>query len=64
MTDQLIFCLRIGGYDGHRQTVKNDVFYCLTGKTALHWAAAVNNVDGIRLLLHSNANKDIQDQKV
>ena len=36
----------------------------LIGKTALHWAAAVNNVDGIRLLLHSNANKDIQDHKV
>ena len=34
------------------------------GKTALHWAASVNNVDGIRLLLQSNANKDIQDHKV
>lgn len=38
--------------------------YCLLGKTALHWAASVNNVDGIRLLLQSNANKDIQDHRV
>lgn len=37
---------------------------CLVGKTALHWAAAVNNVDGIRLLLQSNANKDVQDHRV
>jgi len=38
--------------------------FSFVGKTALHWAASVNNVDGIRLLVQSNANKDIQDQKV
>lgn len=40
--------------------------YCLyyTGRTALHWAAAVNNVDAVRILLKNNANRDAQDGKV
>ena len=29
------------------------------GKTALHWAAVVNNVGAIKLLLDYNANKDV-----
>ncbi|RWS31869.1 neurogenic locus Notch protein-like protein, partial [Leptotrombidium deliense] len=33
------------------------------GKTALHWAASVNNIDSIRILLHNGANKDAQDFK-
>lgn len=34
------------------------------GKSALHWAAAVNNVDATIALLKNNANKDMQDLKV
>lgn len=40
---------------------------CLTtllGKSALHWAAAVNNVDATVALLKNGANKDMQDLKV
>ncbi|XP_013776460.2 neurogenic locus Notch protein-like [Limulus polyphemus] len=33
------------------------------GKTALHWAAAVNNVDAVRVLLIHGANRDAQDNK-
>ncbi|XP_072919780.1 neurogenic locus notch homolog protein 2-like isoform X2 [Hemitrygon akajei] len=33
------------------------------GKSALHWAAAVNNVDATRALLKNGANKDMQDNK-
>uniref|UniRef100_A0A4W3H2C1 Notch receptor 2 n=1 Tax=Callorhinchus milii TaxID=7868 RepID=A0A4W3H2C1_CALMI len=33
------------------------------GKSALHWAAAVNNVDATRVLLKNGANKDMQDNK-
>ena len=33
------------------------------GKTALHWAAAVNNVSAVRVLLASGANRDAQDVK-
>ena len=32
-------------------------------KTALHWAAAVNNVDAIRILLTHCANRDVQNNK-
>lgn len=35
-----------------------------SGKTALHWAASVNNVDAVNILLANNANKDAQDDKV
>ena len=34
------------------------------GKSALHWAAAVNNVDAVRILLAHGANRDAQDNKV
>uniref|UniRef100_A0A8C5BWX1 Notch receptor 3 n=1 Tax=Gadus morhua TaxID=8049 RepID=A0A8C5BWX1_GADMO len=33
------------------------------GKSALHWAAAVNNVDATIALLKNGANKDMQDLK-
>ncbi|KAE8582385.1 hypothetical protein XENTR_v10020099 [Xenopus tropicalis] len=33
------------------------------GKSALHWAAAVNNVDAAAVLLKSSANKDMQNNK-
>lgn len=35
-----------------------------SGKTALHWAAAVNNVDAVNVLLMHGANRDAQDDKV
>lgn len=35
-----------------------------SGKTALHWAAAVNNVDAVNILLTHGANRDAQDEKV
>jgi len=31
------------------------------GRTALHWAAAVNNVEALLTLLQRDANKDVQD---
>lgn len=34
------------------------------GKTALHWAAAVNNAEATLVLLQHGANRDAQDQKV
>lgn len=34
------------------------------GKTALHWAAAVNNRDATLTLLQHSANRDAQDNKV
>uniref|UniRef100_A0A8C2AFT3 Notch receptor 2 n=1 Tax=Cyprinus carpio TaxID=7962 RepID=A0A8C2AFT3_CYPCA len=33
------------------------------GKSALHWAAAVNNVDATLVLLKNGANRDMQDNK-
>ncbi|CAG7730755.1 unnamed protein product, partial [Allacma fusca] len=33
------------------------------GKTALHWAAAVNNMEAVQILLNHNANKDAQDER-
>lgn len=36
----------------------------LTGKSALHWAAAVNNVEAALVLLKNGANKDMQSNKV
>lgn len=35
-----------------------------SGKSALHWAAAVNNVEATMVLLKNGANKDMQDNKV
>lgn len=40
------------------------VFGCPEGKSALHWAAAVNNVEAAIVLLKSGANKDMQNNKV
>lgn len=34
------------------------------GKSALHWAAAVNNMEATLALLKNGANKDMQDSKV
>lgn len=34
------------------------------GRTALHWAAAVNNKSAVIILLKNNANKYVQDDKV
>ena len=34
-----------------------------TGKSALHWAASVNNVDAVNILLAHGANRDAQDTK-
>lgn len=34
------------------------------GKTALHWAAAVNNAEATLILIQHGANRDAQDQKV
>lgn len=34
------------------------------GKTALHWAALVNNTAAITVLLEHNANKDAQNYQV
>jgi Notch-like protein len=34
------------------------------GKTALHWAAAVNNAEATLVLLQHGANRDAQDVKV
>ena len=36
----------------------------VSGKTALHWAAAVNNSEGVMLLLKQGAQKDSQNHKV
>ena len=38
--------------------------YLSTGKTALHWAAAVNSLKVSRELLRNGAKKDVQDEKV
>lgn len=35
-----------------------------SGKSALHWAAAVNNVEATLALLKNGANRDMQDNKV
>lgn len=41
------------------------LFFCLSaGKSALHWAAAVNNVEAAVVLLKNGANKDMQNNKV
>jgi len=33
------------------------------GKSALHWAATINNVDAVKTLLAHGANRDAQDSK-
>lgn len=37
--------------------------FILVGKTALHWAAAVNYIDAVQLLLNHGAQRDAQDNK-
>ena len=37
--------------------------FCVAGKTALHWAAAVENIEAMVVLLQSGANVDVQDAK-
>lgn len=39
------------------------IYFIITGKTALHWAAAVNNVEAVQVLLAHGANRDAQDVK-
>ena len=34
------------------------------GKTALHWAASVNNVEAVQILLVHGANRDAQNNRV
>ena len=34
------------------------------GKTSLHWAAAVNNVEAVQILLNHGANRDAQNERV
>lgn len=34
------------------------------GKTPLHWAASVNNVEAVQILLAHGANRDAQDNRV
>lgn len=59
------------------EKIKNSSFKCVValflmnlcfrffaGKSALHWAAAVNNVEATVALLKNGANKDMQDLKV
>lgn len=45
-----------------RQTIMTLFFS--SGKSALHWAAAVNNVEAAIVLLKNGANKDMQNNKV
>lgn len=40
------------------------LWFSSLGKSALHWAAAVNNVEAAMVLLKNGANKDMQNNKV
>lgn len=40
------------------------LLFVYPGKSALHWAAAVNNVEAAVVLLKNGANKDMQNNKV
>ena len=42
----------------------NNTTLVFSGKSALHWAAAVNNVEAAIVLLKNGANKDMQNNKV
>lgn len=44
--------------------ISNDPAPVSAGKSALHWAAAVNNVEAAIVLLKNGANKDMQNNKV
>ena len=41
----------------------HDALLYFPGKTALHWAAAVNNCNAMLVLLQNGANRDAQDNK-
>ncbi|PAV78411.1 hypothetical protein WR25_15182 isoform Q [Diploscapter pachys] len=51
------------GADVSYQGDKTDAAQSYTGRTALHYAADVNNVTKVRFLLEHNANKDAGDVK-
>lgn len=64
-TTPLILAARVGTYSMLEELILNDCEVTKSdanGKTALHWAAATNNVDAIRRLLAvRETNKDAQD---
>lgn len=64
-TTPLILAARIGIYSMLEELIQNECDVTKSdanGKTALHWAAATNNVDAIRRLLEvKETNKDAQD---
>lgn len=39
-------------------------FFLFAGKTALHWAAAVDNHQAVQMLIEKGANKDAKDARV
>ena len=49
---------------GHKSSKWCNVTGLPAGRTALHWASAVNNADAVMTLLKHNANRDAQDNKV
>lgn len=66
-TTPLILAARLGLDEMVAQLIKatreldiSDV----NGKTALHWAAAVDNSNAVAMLLEAGANKDVQDERV
>ena len=64
-TTPLILAARVGTYSMLEELILNECEVTKSdanGKTALHWAAATNNVDAIRRLLTvRETNKDAQD---
>lgn len=64
-TTPLILATRVGTYSMLEELILNECDVTKSdanGKTALHWAAATNNVDAIRRLLAvRETNKDAQD---
>ncbi len=57
--------LAIEGMVDHLVTAQADINAAdNSGKTALHWAAAVNNVEALQILLSHGANRDAQDERV
>lgn len=64
-TTPLILAAKVGNYSMLEELILNECEVAKSdanGKTALHWAAAVNNVDIIRRLLAvRETNKDAQD---
>lgn len=57
--------LAIDGMVDHLVTAQADINAAdNSGKTALHWAAAVNNVEALQILVSHGANRDAQDERV